>query len=318
MDQADAQGGDKTLDSALCAAYHNVDRVGHRLGIVFRWISNRLPDAHMTNWSRLGRDTPPIFGDYEAQRHWIERVVLARQVRLSRSEEWARRSLLFSFTIHHTHTKTTRRGRLFTQLGAVTIASFTILFLPFLPPFASPSTILDPIARIPPFSRGLFEDKVANFRCFSNVALKWRNIASPGTLVRLSTLFTTAGFVPGVPGLLRAGFNLRIKEDSAPSATLKVLIEKEVSTATEAAPSTGVEGDKGQEDEASTTGPLFPLLLLSMLASSISFLFSFQVHEKTILVPLLPLTLIMVGASGNTENTTWELGMLTNNVAVFR
>ena len=201
----------------------------------------------------------------------------------------------------------------------MTVASFTILFLPFLPPFASLRTILDPIARIFPFSRGLFEDKVANFWCFSNVALKWRNIASPGTLVKLSTLSTAAGFAPGVAGLLRTGFNLRIKEDPAPSATLKVLIEKEVSTATETIPLTGVEGDKGQEDEASTTGPLFPLLLLSMLTSSISFfLFSFQVHEKTILVPLLPLTLIMVGASGNTESTTWELGMLTNNVAVFR
>ena len=210
---------------------------------------------------------------------------------------------------------------MFLQLGAVTIASFTVLFLPFLPPFASPRTILDPIARIFPFSRGLFEDKVANFWCFSNVALKWRNIASPGTLVKLSTLLTAAGFAPGVAGLLRTGFNLRIKEDPAPSVTLKVLIEKEVSTATETAPSTGVEEDKGQEDEGSTTGPgpLFPLLLLSMLTSSISFfLFSFQVHEKTILVPLLPLTLIMVGASGNPESTTWEMGMLTNNVAVFR
>ena len=68
----DAQGGDKTLDSALCTAYRNVDQVGHRLGIVFRWISNWLPGPHMTDWSRLGRDTPPMFGDYEAQRHWME------------------------------------------------------------------------------------------------------------------------------------------------------------------------------------------------------------------------------------------------------
>ncbi|KAF9645754.1 ALG6, ALG8 glycosyltransferase, partial [Thelephora ganbajun] len=175
---------------------------------------------------------------------------------------------------------------LFVQLGAVTVASFTLLFLPFLPPFASPRTILDPIVRIFPFSRGLFEDKVANFWCFSNMVLKWRNLASPGTLVKISTLLTAVGFLPAVVGLLRTGFSLRIKEDP----------------------------------EVSTTGPgpLFPLLLLSMLTSSISFfLFSFQVHEKTILVPLLPLTLIMVGASGSVESTTWELGMLANNVAVF-
>ena len=245
--------------------------------------------------------------------------LLAKCIYLGQKNGYVVPSFFFSFAVRYAHTKIPRRGRLFLQLGAVTVASFTILFLPFLPPFASPRTMLDPIARIFPFSRGLFEDKVANFWCFSNVVLKWRNIASPGTLVKLSTLFTAAGFAPGVAGLLRTGFNLRIKED--PSATLKVLIEKEVSTATEITPSTGVEEDKGQEDEASTTGPgpLFPLLLLSMLTSSISFfLFSFQVHEKTILVPLLPLTLIMVGASGNTESTTWELGMLTNNVAIFR
>lgn len=188
--------------------------------------------------------------------------------------------------------------------------------------------ILDPISRIFPFSRGLFEDKVANFWCFSNVVLKWRNFASSGTLVKLSTFLTAAGFVPAVVGLLRTGFSLRIKEDPVTSAAPATSAEKEVSIVAETSPSTEkelkatmVEGDKGSGKGVSATepGPLFPLLLLSMLTSSISFfLFSFQVHEKTILVPLLPLTLIMVGASTSAESTTWELGMLTNNVAVFR
>ena len=207
----------------------------------------------------------------------------------------------------------------------MTVASFALLFLPFLPPFAAPTAILDPIARIFPFSRGLFEDKVANFWCFSNVAFKWRNVASPGTLMKLSTVFTAVGFVPAVVGLLRTGFSLRIVDDPAPSTASVVSTEKEVPAMAERTPPTErgsrAEGDSGQENEVSTTepGPLFPLLLLSMLTSSISFfLFSFQVHEKTILVPLLPLTLIMVGAPASAESTTWELGMLTNNVAVFR
>ena len=210
----------------------------------------------------------------------------------------------------------------------MTIASFALLFLPFLPPFASPTVILDPITRIFPFSRGIFEDKVANFWCFSNVALKWRNIASPGTLMKLSTFLTAVGFAPAVVGLLRTGFSLRIKEDPAPVTASRISMEEEVPTATGTTLPTGkelketrVEGDKGQGSEVSTTGPgpLFPLLLLSMLTSSISFfLFSFQVHEKTILVPLLPLTLIMVGAPASAESTTWELGMLANNIAVFR
>ena len=223
----------------------------------------------------------------------------------------------FSFYRSSHHNATSCRGRLFVHLGAVTIGSLALLFLPFLPPFAPPGAILDPITRIFPFSRGLFEDKVANFWCFSNVVLKWRNIAGRGTLVKLSTLLTAAGFAPAVLGLLRTGFALRIQEAQVPVPSTT----PEVSNVAETAPSTGVEGENSQGDEASATepGPAFSLLLFSMLTSSISFfLFSFQVHEKTILVPLLPLTLIMVGTSGSAESTTWELGMLANNVAVFR
>ena len=153
----------------------------------------------------------------------------------------------------------------------------------------------------------------------SNVALKWRNIASPGALVKLSTLFPP----PGVAGLSRTGFNLRIKEDLAPSATLKVLIEKGVSAATETTPSAGLGGTKVKRTKRLQQdldfSSLFYSFRCSLLRSPSFFSHSkcMKVHEKTILVPLLPLTLIMVGASGNTESTTWELGMLTNNVAVF-
>ena len=236
--------------------------------------------------------------------------------------------VIFPLLFHSLIISSLRRGRLLLQLGAVTVASFALLFLPFLPPFVSLAAILDPVTRIFPFSRGLFEDKVANFWCFSNVALKWRNLASPGTLVKLSTLLTAAGFMPAVVGLLRTGFSLRIKRDPIPLAAPVISTEKEVSIAVEITPKVEkeskwvrAEGNKSQGNGASATGPgpLFPLLLLSMLTSSISFfLFSFQVHEKTILVPLLPLTLIMVGASGSAESAAWELGMLTNNVAVFR
>lgn len=203
------------------------------------------------------------------------------------------------------------------QLGVVTVTSLVLLFLPFLPPFASSTAILDPVTRIFPFSRGLFEDKVANFWCFSNIVLKWRNLAGSGTLVRLSTLLTAVGFMPAVVGLLRTGSSLRIKDDPVgPSTSPAVPMEKEDSGTT---PSTTAERDNGNESSATEPGPLFPFLLLSMVTSSFSFfLFSFQVHEKTILVPLLPLTLIMAGTSGNAEDAAWELGMLTNNVAVFR
>jgi hypothetical protein len=46
------------------------------------------------------------------------------------------------------------------------------------------------------------------------------------------------------------------------------------------------------------------------------FLFSFQVHEKTILLPLLPLTLLLSTAPH--DSPTFKLGVLANNVGVFR
>jgi len=62
--------------------------------------------------------------------------------------------------------------------------------------------------------------------------------------------------------------------------------------------------------------PFLPLLTYALLSSSMSFfLFSFQVHEKTILLPLLPITLLLSGAS--VDSTVYSWGVLVNNVAVF-
>ena len=175
-------------------------------------------------------------------------------------------------------------GRLFIQLGIVTSATFILLFLPFLPPLAPITNILDPITRIFPFNRGLFEDKVANFWCASNVAFKWKNWASREALIKLSTVLTVIGFLPGVAGLVRGSIISR--------ATSK------------------------HEAQASST-PTLPLLPYALLNSSMSFfLFSFQVHEKTILLPLLPMTLLLSGASPNSSVYAW--GLLANNIGVFR
>ncbi|RPD62340.1 glucosyltransferase [Lentinus tigrinus ALCF2SS1-7] len=180
-------------------------------------------------------------------------------------------------------------SKLFIRLAIITILSFLALFLPFLPPFAPLSAILDPITRIFPFNRGLFEDKVANFWCATNVVLKWKLWAPQGALIKLSTALTAFGFFPAVATLLFSGYKLRVQ------------------------PATG--------DEKSTSflpkqTPILPLLPYALLTSSLSFfLFSFQVHEKTILVPLLPMTLLLSGSSP--EEVTFELGMLMNNVAVF-
>jgi alpha-1,3-glucosyltransferase len=59
------------------------------------------------------------------------------------------------------------------------------------------------------------------------------------------------------------------------------------------------------------------LLPYGLLTSSLSFfLFSFQVHEKTILLPLMPMTLLLTNA--NFDSTEYYWGLLFNNVSVFR
>ncbi|KAH9049839.1 glucosyltransferase [Lactarius hengduanensis] len=165
-------------------------------------------------------------------------------------------------------------ARLFVRLAVVTAGTFILLFLPFLPPFSPISGVLDPITRIFPFNRGIFEDKVANFWCATNVVVKWRAWASQSALMRLSTLFTFIGF----PWCSHRP-HTRDRTGVVPSVMQTVL-------------------------------------LLALLNSSMSFfLFSFQVHEKTILLPLLPLTLLLSIAPH--DSTTFKLGVLANNVGVF-
>lgn len=176
----------------------------------------------------------------------------------------------------------------FLQLSGVTTLTFLLLFLPFLPPFASFSAFLHVIKRIFPFARGLFEDKVANFWCASNVLFKWKNSVATHNLVKLSTLLTVFGFLLTVVNLLRAGYESQLKEP--------------------------ISSDVDHSKVA--TARFFPLLPYALLTSSLSFfLFSFQVHEKTILVPLLPLTLILSGAPLDSSVFSW--GVLMNNTAVF-
>ena len=195
--------------------------------------------------------------------------------------------------------------KLFIRLGITTLTSFLILFLPWLPPFAPLRAILDPITRIFPFNRGLFEDKVANFWCASNVVLKWRLWAAQGVLIKLSTALTALGFLPAVATLLYSGYKLRVWSTTETSPNKDTHDERRVDNAPA----------KGSAPAPPT--PLLPLLPYALLTSSLSFfLFSFQVHEKTILVPLLPMTLLLSGSSPDEQ--TFDLGMLMNNVAMFR
>jgi alpha-1,3-glucosyltransferase len=112
--------------------------------------------------------------------------------------------------------------------------------------------------RIFPFSRGLFEDKVANFWCALNTVLKIRdNIEPLVSLPRLSLYFTLASILPS--GLLVCAVPRR---------------------------------------------KLLPPALASAAWSF--YLFSFQVHEKSVLLPLLPMTLLLGSKKGlGKETRAW-------------
>ncbi|KAK7923385.1 dolichyl pyrophosphate Man9GlcNAc2 alpha-1 3-glucosyltransferase [Apiospora marii] len=104
------------------------------------------------------------------------------------------------------------------------------------------------VHRIFPFSRGLFEDKVANFWCAINVVIKMRKY--PAVLLqRISLGATLASIAP---------------------ANLILLIR-----------------------------PRKELLPYAFAATAWGFfMFSYQVHEKSALLPLLPMTILLAGKQG--------------------
>ena len=71
-----------------------------------------------------------------------------------------------------------------------------------------------------------------------------------------------------------------------------------------------------------TPSPAADLLPYTLISTSMAFfLFGFQTHEKSILLPLLPLTLIMTARGDRTGAgavaADWEWAVLANNVGMF-
>lgn len=129
-------------------------------------------------------------------------------------------------------------------LGLVVVLTMLLCFLPWVLQSwteQSPVPVLQLFARMFPFTRGLYEDKVANFWCVSGLVFKWkRRLALPSILFMCTTV-TVLGSLPSGLLLLRR--------------------------------------------------PTPRGFLYALATTSLSFfLFSFQVHEKSILFPLLPIT----------------------------
>lgn len=148
-------------------------------------------------------------------------------------------------------------------IGTATVITFVLLFGPLVL-FGGLENLKQCIHRMFPFARGIFEDKVANFWCFSNIFIKYRTLFSQEQLQSYSLILTLVGFLP---------------------AAILIFFK-----------------------------PRKNLLPWALAVCSMSFyLFSFQVHEKTILVPLLPITLLY------STNDTNDMAIISwiNNVALF-
>ena len=135
------------------------------------------------------------------------------------------------------------------KIGISVIVTFAVLWMPFCV-YASPgetciSSLLHVLSRQFPFSRGIFEDKVANLWYVLSVIIDIRHYCSITTLAQLSMLLTILLILPIAIDLLRR--------------------------------------------------PVTPIrIILSLLNCSMAFfLASFQVHEKSLLLSLLPAMMLL-------------------------
>ena len=149
-------------------------------------------------------------------------------------------------------------------IGITTIASFAILIFPLFVTGGAP-VIAQVLYRCFPFSRGLWEDKVANLWCALNPIIKFRQLFTTQTLQHLSLATTLVTVLP-------------------PCALLCLYPRKEN-------------------------------LLLGLAGCAWGFfLCSFQVHEKSVLLPLMPTTLLL--AQGVDRDTVAWVGWV-NTIANF-
>ncbi|KAJ1733887.1 Glucosyltransferase-like protein [Coemansia sp. Benny D160-2] len=125
-----------------------------------------------------------------------------------------------------------------------------------LPWIRSPDQLYQILVRVFPVARGLYEDKVANIWCALNVAVKLRDMFGVRTLLRMATAATSLAFLPSCIHLFIS--TRRLGAGTADSGSLR-------------------------------------LLCYALLNTSLAFfLFSFQVHEKSILLPLAPALLLAI------------------------
>lgn len=180
----------------------------------------------------------------------------------------------------------------FLSIGLLTVFTFVSLYFPLF--FFNKNhefgiqTLKQSFIRVFPFDRGLFEGKVANFWCVSNLFVKYKEQFSNDELKLYALILTLLAISP---------------------SCLLVLFKA----------------------SAKNLGKSKKLFVYALASCALSFfLFSFQVHEKSILLPMLPLTLLFVefnsietdspieqASAIIDSNKNYQLLVFFQNVALF-
>ncbi|XP_077270521.1 putative dolichyl pyrophosphate Man9GlcNAc2 alpha-1,3-glucosyltransferase isoform X1 [Temnothorax americanus] len=157
-------------------------------------------------------------------------------------------ALPFFFYILGRHTPGKTRSwlrciRMLTCVSLAVLLTFCVIWIPFL---KSRDLFFSAVLRLFPFSRGVFEDKVANVWCAINVVCKLRQIFTNEQLAKICLTITTCAVLPSCVSLYLS--------------------------------------------------PTRKAFMLSLINSALAFfLFSFQVHEKSILLVAVPVLLYFHG-----------------------
>ena len=153
--------------------------------------------------------------------------------------------------------------------GIVVVSTVGVIFYPWLQSLPETDDVGQVVHRMFPFSRGLFEDKVANFWCSVSLAVKFNRIFDLSVMLKIATSCTLASLLPACCCNLRSCYG---------SGTF----------------------------------------VASVVASACSFfLFSFHVHEKSILFPIVVAALIPISMPKESRQEAAKVVIVLTFVSLF-
>lgn len=185
----------------------------------------------------------------------------------------------------------------FKDLVSVGLSVIVTQFI-YLLPFASnwKTTLPQIVHRIFPFNRGLFEDKVANFWCTTNVLVKYRDLVSSSQLSQLALAATLLSIIP-----INVYIFYKLKSTSSAN-------NRSYNDSYNDSDNNNNNNNNNDSDKRRISAMLY-----GFAYNALSFyLFSYQVHEKSILLPLCPILLLLLINPHDITVIQW-----INNVATF-